>query len=136
MVDFVRQELRKETGEKPFVVTDRYDRSSSLAFYLPGHPFVYSVMSNVGGRQSQYDIWPGLEKGHMDAGLLGRPAVVVQFMGRKPLEKLMTASFEHWTGPVVLPVVYEGVVVQTVAVYKAYGFKGVPAGFGKGGGAW
>jgi hypothetical protein len=132
----MREELRAETGQEPFVVTDRYDRSSSLAFYLPGHPFVYSVMSNVGGRRSQYDIWPGLEVGHMDANLLGRPAVVVQFMGREAMEKLLTASFEHWTGPAILPVEYEGVMVQTVAVYKAYGFKGVPAGFGKGSGAY
>jgi hypothetical protein len=136
VVDRVREELRAETGQEPFVVTDRYDRSSSLAFYLPGHPFVYSVMSNVGGRRSQYDIWPGLEIGHMDANLLGRPAVVVQFMDKQKMEKLLTASFERWTGPVILPVEYEGVMVQTVSVYKAYGFKGVPAGFGKGGGAY
>ena len=49
------------TGD-PLLITGRYDTSSSLSFYLPGHPFVYCLMSNLGGRQSQYDLWPGLNQ--------------------------------------------------------------------------
>ena len=55
-------QLRHETGLEPLIVTPRYDTSSSLAFYVPGQPFVYCIMSSVGGRQSQYDLWPGINE--------------------------------------------------------------------------
>jgi hypothetical protein len=136
VVEKVREELRKETGMEPIVITDRYDRSSSLAYYLPDHPFVYSVMSLVGGRQSQYDIWPGVDDRPVDPKLLGRPAVVVRFMEKEAMETLLTASFERWSQPAILPVMYRDVMVQSVVIYKAYGFKGVPEGVRKGGEVW
>lgn len=38
-----------------WVAADRYQEASVLAFYLPGHPDVFSL--NLGGRPNQFDLW-------------------------------------------------------------------------------
>ena len=123
LVEGIRAELAKETGQEPLIVTGRYDNSSSLAFYLPGHPFVFSIMSNVGGRQNQYDLWPGLgerdEKGFKYAG---RPAVIIG-VDEKYMTSVVRPAFEKVEGPERLSVVVDGVVLKEVTVYRAWGFK-------------
>lgn len=42
-----------------FIVSDRYQLSSLLAFYTEGNPVTYCV--NLGRRMNQYDLWPGFE---------------------------------------------------------------------------
>ena len=39
-----------------WVAADRYQDASELAFHLPDQPTVFAL--NLGGRTSQYDIWP------------------------------------------------------------------------------
>src|SRR6202012_4403162 len=84
-------QLRRETGLEPLVVTPRYDTSSSLAFYLPGQPFVYCIMSSTGGRQSQYDLWPGLDEKNADGSLklAGRPMVFVGIGDQTTIDRLL-----------------------------------------------
>ena len=53
----------------PFLVADHYQIASQLAFYVPGHPTVYTA--NFGRRMNQYDIWGGWEQ------LTGRDGVFV-----------------------------------------------------------
>ena len=122
------EELRKETGQQPLVVTTRYDTSSSLAFYLPGQPFVYCIMSNVGERQSQYDLWPGLNQAD-DAGHLrfaGRPMVVVIVSDQAKVMAVLRSAFER-VGPVErMPAWYHGILLREVSMVKAYGFRGLP----------
>lgn len=62
-------------GEKPFVVSQFYGRSSQMAFYLSGHPTVYCSGSLMGGRKNQYDMWP--QTSLADASLAGRAAVLL-----------------------------------------------------------
>jgi len=40
-----------------FIISDKYQVSSELAFYVKGQPITYCV--NLGRRMNQYDIWPG-----------------------------------------------------------------------------
>ena len=40
-----------------FIISDKYQVSSELAFYVKGQPITYCV--NLGRRMNQYDLWPG-----------------------------------------------------------------------------
>ena len=48
----------RSAGHDPFVATGDYQTASEIAFYCPGEPPVYCLQGALGGRQSQYDIWP------------------------------------------------------------------------------
>src|SRR5262249_16378256 len=52
------ERLADETGLEPFVMAQHYGRASQLAFYLPGRPRVYCSSSLMGGRRTQFDMWP------------------------------------------------------------------------------
>ncbi len=62
--------LAAQMPSPPFLLSDRYQISSELAFYTPGQPQTYNV--NLGRRLNQYDLWDGL------ATLAGRDAIFVQ----------------------------------------------------------
>lgn len=69
-------DLRARTpGKEPFVVSQFYGRASQMSFYLPGRPFVYCSGSRMGGRKSQYDLWPHADLANPD--LAGRPALLL-----------------------------------------------------------
>lgn len=62
----------------PFVMAVHYGRASLLAFYMEGHPVVYSASSHFGdGRRSEFDIWE-----HTD---LSRQSVNDRLRGRAGL---------------------------------------------------
>ncbi|MBI1811078.1 MAG: glycosyltransferase family 39 protein [Nitrospirae bacterium] len=42
-----------------FIISDKYQVSSELAFYVKGQPVTYCV--NLGRRMNQYDLWPGFD---------------------------------------------------------------------------
>lgn len=69
--------LRDQTGRTPFVMADHYGRASLLAFYLPGTE-VLSASAALGGRPSQFDLWPETNPRHpaTAARLEGRPALL------------------------------------------------------------
>ena len=129
IVQRVREEMKAQTGSDPLIITNRYDTSSSLAFYLPDQPFVYSVGSLVGSRQSQYDVWPGLNEKAADGTLLhaGQNALVIGAFDSEPLQNVLTPAFERLEGPVAFPIIYRDIIMKDVAIYRAYGFKGLPA---------
>ena len=121
-------ELRKETGQEPLIVTRAYDTSSSLAFYVPGQPFVYCIMSSTGARQSQYDLWPGINQKD-DAGNLkfaGRPMLFVGIDDPKDIDAYLRPAFDHLSPPTHPAIWYHGVRLRDVPLLKAYGFKGLP----------
>ncbi|MFN3739526.1 MAG: glycosyltransferase family 39 protein [Thermodesulfovibrionales bacterium] len=57
-VSEISEEMR-ESGPF-FVVSDKYQVSSLLAFYTKGNPVTYCV--NLGRRMNQYDLWPGFDE--------------------------------------------------------------------------
>jgi hypothetical protein len=128
MVDrYLKTWILAPDAGKPLIVTGRYDTSSSLAFYMSGHPFVYCLMSSLGGRQSQYDLWPGLNQKDAAGNLAfkGRPALIVGLSGRE-IDALIRPAFDRVEGPETLPVSYDGIVLKEVVVYRAWSFKGMP----------
>lgn len=87
--------LTAQMPAPPFLLSDRYQISSELAFYTPGQPQSYSV--NLGRRQNQYDVWDGLP------ALAGRDAVYVQ-LETPGLPQPLQLAFESCTQgePVVI----------------------------------
>lgn len=73
------EQLEEEIGIEPFVIAHHYGRASQLAFYLPGRPRVYCGGPHVGGRRTQFDMWPDsdLSRREVNLELSGRPAVLV-----------------------------------------------------------
>lgn len=72
-------DLRARTGQAPFLVGDHYGRISQLAYYLMRdggrHVDVFAAMKQVGGRTSQFDVWPHTSLARPD--LVGRPALII-----------------------------------------------------------
>jgi 4-amino-4-deoxy-L-arabinose transferase-like glycosyltransferase len=62
--------LAAQRPRAPFLLSDRYQVSSELAFYVRGHPQTYNV--NLGRRLNQYDLWDGLP------ALAGHDAIYIQ----------------------------------------------------------
>jgi hypothetical protein len=62
-------------GREPMVISQFYGRASQLSFYLPGQPTAFCSGSRMGGRKSQYDLWPHTDLS--DPALAGRPAVLL-----------------------------------------------------------
>lgn len=128
VVQQLRTQMRAQTGRDPLLVTSRYDTSSSLAFYLPGQPFVYSIMSYTGSRQSQYDIWPGLDERRADGTPVhaGQDALIIGSYDKSIIESVLRPAFERLEKPQSIPVLHAGVVLRNVVYFRAYGFKGLP----------
>ena len=83
----VLDDLESRTGQQPLILTEHYGRASQLAFYLKDHPTTYCISALVGGRKTQYDLWPSTNLANPDtlAPLQGRPAL------------LMGGYIEQWT---------------------------------------
>jgi len=62
-------------GRDPFILADDYQLASLIAFYCPGEPNVYCAQSALGGRYSQYDLWPNPIRDPQR--FLGRPCIYV-----------------------------------------------------------
>ncbi len=132
VVEKVRQEMLAETGQPPLIITGRYDTSSSLSFYLPGHPFVYCIMSSVGERQNQYDIWPGLNQTDPKGKklLAGSSAILVGF-DPPAIKGILKDTFERIEPIERYNILYQGISLRPLIIYKAYGFRELPAAAGK-----
>jgi undecaprenyl-diphosphatase len=103
--------------QPPFLVSDRYQIASQLAFYVPGHPRVYNA--NLGRRMNQYDIWGGWE------GLGGRDGLFVSYDAGEPPPDLR-AAFTAVERLAVVPVVHNGRRLHDFSIYLGRGFRGFP----------
>jgi 4-amino-4-deoxy-L-arabinose transferase-like glycosyltransferase len=131
-IDVLRRQMTLQDGQEPLLITGRYDLSSSLNFYLPGHPFVFCIMSNVGGRQNQFDIWPGLDQRVKDARgghylFEGRSAILIGFdLNNKTTKALLERMFTKIEPVEPIPVTYGGIVLKKLPVCRAWGFREPP----------
>lgn len=66
-------ELRSQRAGA-FVIADHYGRASQLTYYLDGRPTVYCASALMGGRRSQFDLWPHTSLS--DPALRGRDALL------------------------------------------------------------
>ena len=83
----ILEDLESQTGEQPIIITEHYGRASQLAFYLNGHPTTYCNSALVGGRKTQYDMWPSTN--------LANPQTLASLQGRPAL--LMGGRIDQWT---------------------------------------
>lgn len=107
-VEEAAAEMARETGQPPFYVASTYGRAALLAFYMKGHPAVYSADSYRGGRESSYDYFE--DTNLADPKLIGRPAILF--------------DHEQWTWERAL--LFQ-VIERTRfygRVYRAYGYRG------------
>jgi len=111
-------EIMREGARPPFLMSDRYQTASELAFYVPGQPRVFNP--NLGGRRmNQYDLWGGWEE------LQGRDGLLVLYDGLEVPPPLREAFAE--VEPVRrIPVLVDGRPLRTFAIFRGRGFRGFP----------
>jgi 4-amino-4-deoxy-L-arabinose transferase-like glycosyltransferase len=109
--------LAAQMPRPPFLLSDRYQISSELAFYVRGQPRTYNV--NLGRRLNQYDLWDGLST------LAGHDAIYVQPESAE-LPQPLRATFH--TCDQGKPVIIEelGRELKRFYVFRCLGFSGVP----------
>ncbi len=125
----VLQQMQQNPDHPSMVITDRYDYSSSLAFYLPGQPFVYSIMSSVGGRMNQYDVWPGVSQRQADGTLVhrGENAVMVGNLDDKTVQAVLVPAFGKVDPAQHIPVYDDhGLQIRQMTIWRCYDFQGLP----------
>lgn len=71
----VLAELDAQQRGGAFVIADHYGRASQLSYYLDGRPTVYCASTLMGGRRSQFDLWPHTNLN--DPALRGRDALLL-----------------------------------------------------------
>jgi len=109
---------RMPDPRRTFLVSDRYQITSELAFYTPGRPPAYNF--NLGRRLNQYDFWEGPDS------RLGWDAVYVED-GMRPLDERVRAAFERVDPPTVVEVKRGERVIRVFSLYRGYGFRGAPS---------
>ena len=109
--------LAAQMPRAPFLVSDRYQISSELAFYVKGQPQTYNV--NLGRRLNQYDLWDGLPT------LVGHDAIYVQPESDE-LPQALRATFHRCDEG--KPVIIEelGRELKRFYLFPCQGFSGVP----------
>jgi undecaprenyl-diphosphatase len=107
---------------RTFIVSNRYQVASELAFYVPGQPPAYNF--NLGRRLNQYDFWEGPD------ARLGWDAVYVE-EGASPLDPRVRAAFTRVDPPVVLQVTRGDRVIRVFSLHRGYGFRGAPVPAGR-----
>jgi undecaprenyl-diphosphatase len=100
------------TPARTFLVADRYQVTSELAFYGPRGAPAYNV--NLGRRLNQYDFWEGPDARR------GWDAIVVQD-GAGELDERVGRAFERIEGPVVVEIRRRE---RPFVLYRGYGFRG------------
>jgi undecaprenyl-diphosphatase len=100
----------------PFLLSDRYQISSELAFYAPGQPRTYSV--NLGRRLNQYDLWDGL------AALAGRDAIYVQ-PESPTLSPPLRSTFRECADGEPVVIHDRGREIKRFYLFRCTGFSGV-----------
>jgi 4-amino-4-deoxy-L-arabinose transferase-like glycosyltransferase len=109
--------LGDQRPKAPFLLSDRYQISSELAFYVRGQPHTYNV--NLGRRLNQYDLWDGLPT------LAGHDAIYVQ-PDSAELPQALQATFHRCDEG--QPVIIEelGRELKRFYLFRCQGFSGVP----------
>jgi undecaprenyl-diphosphatase len=98
-----------------FLMSDRYQIASELAFYVPGQPQVYNP--NLGRRMNQYDLWGGWEN------LRGRDGLFVTHGLVEPPAALREA-FERVERIRVVSIVDRGKHLRDFTLIWGEGFRG------------
>jgi undecaprenyl-diphosphatase len=107
--------IREQMGEKTFILSNRYQITSELAFYVAGQPRTYCL--NTGRRQNQYDYWEGPE------ALKGYNAIYVR-KGKRNIKKQVAQAFETCQPEPLFSVYENDTKVKSFSIFRCYGFSG------------
>lgn len=113
------EEMERETGQRPFVFSARYQIAAELAFYVRQQPKVYNI--NLGRRNNQYDLWQGFEQ------LVGTDAIYVK-SGEGNIEPAVARLFTRCEKVPTLHFYRKGKILRSFSIFKCYEFKGVSIG--------
>lgn len=111
-------EQRFVDPKRVFFMSDVYDITASLAFYVPGQPRTYCLWWDT-RRMNQYDLWGGPE------GKLGWDAVLVLKGDAAGMPPVLADMFASVTGPYRYVASYRGAAVRPFYYYLCYGYKGL-----------
>jgi len=109
--------LATQMPRPPFLLSDRYQISSELAFYVTGQPQTYNV--NLGRRLNQYDLWNGLP------AMAGQDAIYVQPESAM-LPHALQGAFRTCAEGVPVIVQELGHELKRFYLFQCLGFLGVP----------
>ena len=110
-------EVMRSRPDPPFLLSDRYQIASELAFYAEGQPQVFNA--NLGRRMNQYDVWGGWDT------LKGRDGLFVTAGAGNPPGELQSA-FHQVERVKVVPIVYRGHHLREFSIYWGRNFRGFP----------
>lgn len=104
-------------NKETFILSDTYQMTSELAFYIPDNPAAYNV--NLGNRRmNQYDIWGGLNL------LEGKNAVYVKG-GDAELDSAVEDAFESCDREPLFEAYRNDLIVRRATIFRCYNFKGM-----------
>lgn len=109
--------VMRAAPQPPFLVSDRYQIASELAFYVEGNPQVFNA--NLGRRMNQYDLWGGWD------ALRGRNGLFVTYGAGEPPEELL-AAFRQVERVRVVPITHRGQHLRDFSIYWGREFLGFP----------
>lgn len=100
-----------------FFMSDVYDITASLAFYLPGQPQTYCLWWHD-RRMNQYDLWGGPKD------KLGGDAILVLKGDAGGMPPVLADMFDNVSGPYRYVATYRGVPVRPFFYFVCKGYKG------------
>ncbi|OGP53725.1 MAG: hypothetical protein A2Y65_01410 [Deltaproteobacteria bacterium RBG_13_52_11] len=103
--------------EHIFIISYRRDYVSELAFYVDGHPTVYTL--NLSGRiESQYDLWEGFED------KIGFNALYITKLDRRPPDSFASA-FDRVEEIKTVKIYAGNELVNGYSIFYCQGFRGL-----------
>ena len=111
------ESLAAQMPRAPFLLSDRYQISSELAFYVSGQPHTFNV--NLGRRLNQYDLWDGLPS------LTGHDAIYVQPESAE-LPQALRATFQRCAEGQPVIIAASGIELKRFYLFPCQGFSGMP----------
>lgn len=110
-------EQRFDDPKRVFFMSNVYDITASLAFYLPSQPRTYCLLESS-RRLNQYDLWGGPE------GKLGWGAILVIRGDSPSMPPVLTDMFASVAGPYRYVASYRDTPIRPFYYYLCYGYKG------------
>lgn len=108
---------RFDDPSRVFFMSNQYDITAELAFYLPGKPRTYCLWS-ADRRMNQYDLWGGPQNA------LGWNALLVLRGDSSSIPREATDMFDSVSGPYRYVASYRGAPTRPFYYYLCYGYRG------------
>ncbi|KJU82166.1 dolichyl-phosphate-mannose-protein mannosyltransferase [Candidatus Magnetobacterium bavaricum] len=106
------------------ILSDKYQITSALAFYVKGNPITYSV--NLGRRMNEYDMWPDINKAAEVIRQNAANPINGLFVtdGDTTLNTIVSAAFDRCDKQ-LLDINENGRLLRKYSIFKCRGFKGL-----------